>query len=645
MEAAPADRPVYASKVELLLSLVGYAVGLGNIWRFPYLVFTYGGSPFLIPYFVCLALLGLPLFILEMGLGQIYRQGSLGVWEKMGLPRFRGIGAASTIASFFVGLYYNVILAWTIYYLGRTILSIPSGVLPWSDQAEGYTCPPTVLFPKDTVAGKADLLDSVTGLFNPTYQTDFWCPAVGIPTAASIHEVPSGFVMRTAAPTACPARAAAEFWSSQALQQSTGLDDLGGFNYGLLVSFVLAWLLVYLCVFKGIQSSGKVVYVTALLPYVILGIFFVRAITLPNAGAGVAFYLQPDFSKIFTREVWMRAANQIFYSLGVGFGSIIAFASYAPGGRNGNFVKDATLVSFINCGTSFFGGFVVFPILGYLAHELSSVNPCIQANDLMDLTSIGMSGTGLAFIAFPIAIARMPGGFFWALLFFLMLLCLGIDSQFAMVESVVTVLSDAGVGSSLRRPVLVGIVCTVSYLLGLIFVTRGGIYWFELFDNYSCVLAMFFVTAMECFGLMWFNKSTWPRFQNRVRDWTGATLGWKCTASWKFICPALIVAVTVLSLNTWDIMGARDSQPFPQGRGHLPEWSIWLGWSIGLLPIVLAVVFVFVPPVVGDSEFSLESCGADGDNKEFDGYITNTVEFGRARDSEVNSRTEVVGTV
>mmetsp|Transcript_17095 Transcript_17095/g.48888 ORF Transcript_17095/g.48888 Transcript_17095/m.48888 type:complete len:615 (-) Transcript_17095:14-1858(-) len=596
MEAAPADRPVYASKVELLLSLVGYAVGLGNIWRFPYLVFTYGGSPFLIPYFVCLALLGLPLFILEMGLGQIYRQGSLGVWEKMGLPRFRGIGAASTIASFFVGLYYNVILAWTIYYLGRTILSIPSGVLPWSDQAEGYTCPPTVLFPKDTVAGKADLLDSVTGLFNPTYQTDFWCPAVGIPTAASIHEVPSGFVMRTAAPTACPARAAAEFWSSQALQQSTGLDDLGGFNYGLLVSFVLAWLLVYLCVFKGIQSSGKVVYVTALLPYVILGIFFVRAITLPNAGAGVAFYLQPDFSKIFTREVWMRAANQIFYSLGVGFGSIIAFASYAPGGRNGNFVKDATLVSFINCGTSFFGGFVVFPILGYLAHELSSVNPCIQANDLMDLTSIGMSGTGLAFIAFPIAISHMPGSYLWAVLFFVMIFCLGIDSQFAMVESVMTVLVDAKVAPSLSKPALAAVVCGLSFLIGLIFVTKGGIYWFTLFDYYSCLAVMFLVCLMECVGVTWADRSIFRSFAEQVKEATGWTFGAAWEALYAYVSPALLLVLVAACLSSADVMGARGSKPYPEGSGYLPVWSIYLGWALALAPVAAgAAVFALTP--------------------------------------------------
>jgi len=575
------ERPQYASRAEYMLSLVGYAVGLGNVWRFPYLVFTYGGGAFLIPYFTCLALLGLPLFILETGLGQMFQQGTLAVWKAMKLPRLRGIGMAATIATFLVSLYYNVILAWTIYYLGRTLGAIPSGILPWSDQVPGFTCPETVLFPKDAIAGNQDLLDPVTSLFNPKYTSDFWCPATGIPTVHSAAA--AGHTMKTVVPHRCPARAAAEFWSSQALMQSSGMDDLGGLHTGLLVSFIVAWALVYLCVYKGVQSSGKVVYLTATLPYVVLLIFFVRAVTLRNASAGVSFYLQPDFSKLFTSEVWIRAANQIFYSLGVGFGSLIAFASYNK--RDSDFAGDSTKVAFINCGTSFFAGFVVFPILGYLAGELSSVNPCIQQDDINDLSSIGLSGTGLAFIAFPIAISSMPGGFVWAILFFLMLFCLGIDSQFAMVESVMTVVTDAKVAPGLSKPVLAGIVCGISALCGLVFITKGGLYWFNFFDYYTCVAALFFVCLMECIGLMWFDKGTWPEFKAKVKENTGRELGIVFEVLIKYIDPMLLLGLFIMSFSTFDIMGASKSVRFPEGTGYLPSWSIGLGWFLGLLPI------------------------------------------------------------
>mmetsp|Transcript_90739 Transcript_90739/g.228209 ORF Transcript_90739/g.228209 Transcript_90739/m.228209 type:complete len:619 (+) Transcript_90739:86-1942(+) len=590
MESGPApQRAKYANSFELLLTLVGYAVGLGNIWRFPYLVFTYGGGAFLIPYFICLALLGLPLFVLEMGLGQIYQKGTMEVWKAMELPQLKGIGAAATITTFFVSLYYNVILAWTIWYFAQTLMAIPSGILPWSDQVAGYTCPETVLFPATSVASNADLINAETGLFNQKYSASYWCPPVGIPTASHAVDVPEGFIMRTETPKHCPARAASEFWLQQALMQSSGMDDLGGFHYTLLASFVVAWILVYGCVFKGVESSGKVVYVTAILPYVCLVCFFIRAITLENAWSGIVFYLKPDLSQLLTAEVWIRAATQIFYSLGVGFGSLVAFASY--GDKKDDFVGHAFKVSIINCGTSFFGGFVVFPTLGYLASELSNVNPCIQGDQLNDLASVGLSGTGLAFIAFPIAISRMPFSIFWAIVFFLMLFCLGIDSQFAMVESVMTVLIDSNLTGGLSKPVLAGIVCGVSALLGLVFMTKGGIYWFTFFDYYTCVASIFFVCLMECVGLMWVNKGTWPSFKDKVKEHVGRDLGMIWEVLYKFVDPVIIIGLLAMSLATFDLMGARKSKRFPEGSGYLPEWSIWLGWLMGLMPILVFPVF------------------------------------------------------
>ncbi|CAK0809556.1 unnamed protein product [Prorocentrum cordatum] len=481
--AAAQERPTYASKVELMLSLVGYAVGLGNVWRFPYLAFSNGGGGFLIPYTLALVFLGLPLFVLELGLGQMLRQGTLGVWRKLGVPRLQCVGMGATLVTFFVSLYYNVILAWTVYYIGRTIASF-GGPLPWSDEIEGFQCKEQVLIVAANMTHLPLIVES-TGLFNQMYKSAFWCPEKGIPDATT--EVPPGYVRLVETPKQCPAQAAAQFWEEQVLWQSSGMDDLGGFHPGMVVSFTIAWILVYGCICKGVASSGKVVYVTATLPYVALVAFSFRANSLPNAAAGIYFFVKPDFKVLLDTRVWLRAVTQIFYSLGVGFGSIIAFASYGP--VSSNFPRDAGTVSLINCGTSIFAGFVVFPILGFLALELSETDPCIDGSNLEGLESVGISGTGLAFIAFPIAISQMAGSSFWAMLFFVMLFCLGIDSQFAMCESVITVLSDAGADKWLTRRLgcqfskgrFVFLYCAISYMSGLIFCTRAGVYWFNLF--------------------------------------------------------------------------------------------------------------------------------------------------------------------
>lgn len=594
-------RAQYSNKTEYMLSLIGYAVGLGNVWRFPYLAYTNGGGAFLIPYLLALFCLGLPLFVLELGLGQMYRQGCLGVWKKMGLPRMQAVGIASTICTYLVSLYYNVVLAWTLYYLGRTIMSLPSGSLPWGHDAPGFKCPAQVLYPKASLVDNPFIVNLKTGAFNTSHAADFWCPVNVFQNQPSI---PDGFASKTLAPSSCPAQAALQFWDLQVLWRSSGIDIVGDLHWGMVAAYTVAWLLVFLCVFAGVASSGKVVYVTATLPYIALVAFFVRAISLDNAVVGLKFFLTPDFSLLLDVRVWLRAVTQIFYSLGVGFGSLIAFASYGKDQKS-DFVGDALKVSFINCGTSIFAGFVVFPVLGYVAGELATVNPCVSSDSLSNLSSV-VSGTGLAFIAFPIAISLMPGGFFWAFLFFIMLLCLGIDSQFATVESVVTVLEDAGLRGNIPKPLFVALLCLASNVLGLIFVTRGGIYWFELFDNYSTVVAMFSVTCLECIGLMWCNRmEIWPQFRHEVLKLTGRNIGF-LLLPWRFLCPLLLALLTALSFSEWDLLGAKHSGRYPEsGTGFFPMWSVRVGWVLALLPIwglLVGAVFLKRSEEVGDVE-------------------------------------------
>jgi hypothetical protein len=119
--------------------------------------------------------------------------------------------------------------------------------------------------------------------------------------------------------------------------------------------------------------------------------------------------------------VWVSAASQIFYSLGIGWGTLPVFASYNH--HHHNFIRDAWVVPLINCGTSFLAGLVVFAVLGNM-----SVSSGISIDEME------IEGSGLAFVVYPAAIATLPAAPVFAFLFFLMLLCLGLDSQFSMVS-------------------------------------------------------------------------------------------------------------------------------------------------------------------------------------------------------------------
>lgn len=137
------------------------------------------------------------------------------------------------------------------------------------------------------------------------------------------------------------------------------------FNWKIGIALVIAWILVYMCMIKGIASSGKVVYVTATFPYIVLIIFFFRGVTLKGAGDGLRHLFTPTWHIILDPVVWLEAGTQIFFSLGLAFGGLIAFSSYNP--VNNNCYRDAVMVSLTNCLTSMFAGIVVFSIIGFKA--------------------------------------------------------------------------------------------------------------------------------------------------------------------------------------------------------------------------------------------------------------------------------------
>ncbi|XP_013361359.1 PREDICTED: sodium-dependent neutral amino acid transporter B(0)AT3 isoform X8 [Chinchilla lanigera] len=126
-------RPRWDNKFQYLLSCVGFAVGLGNIWRFPYLCQTYGGGAFLIPYLIALVFEGIPLFHIELAIGQRLRRGSIGVWTAIS-PYLGGVGLGCFTVSFLVSLYYNTVLVWVLWYF----LNSFQQPLPWA------ACPPNL---------------------------------------------------------------------------------------------------------------------------------------------------------------------------------------------------------------------------------------------------------------------------------------------------------------------------------------------------------------------------------------------------------------------------------------------------------------------------------------------------------------------
>uniref|UniRef100_A0A3Q3AEK9 Transporter n=1 Tax=Kryptolebias marmoratus TaxID=37003 RepID=A0A3Q3AEK9_KRYMA len=548
-DSEPVSRAGWNSKIEYFLAQVGFSVGLGNVWRFPYLCHQNGGGAFLLLYVLLMLVVGIPLFFLELAAGQAIRQGSIGVWKSIS-PRLAGIGYSSCVVCFFVALYYNVILAWSLYYFGNSFQS----PLPWGN-----------------------------------------CPVQGNITVKECEK---------SSPTSY-------FWYRRALDITDSIDEVGSFNPYVVGCLFAAWTIVCLGMFKGIKSSVKVMYFSSIFPYVVLFCFLVRGLMLDGASEGIAFMFYPKLEIWGDVQVWRQAATQVFFALGLGFGSIIAYSSYNP--KNNNCHRDAFTVSLINFLTSVLATLVVFAVLGFRAKEkvmacvvrcvlrtTFSLNRFVRMSFLSSKTKAGGSGsgsvqgvegTGLAFIAFTEAMTLLPGSPFWSAIFFLMLLNLGLSTMFGTMEGILAPLRDPP-DFTLRSCIFVP-VCIVGFLIGIIFSQRCGNYFVMMFDDYSATLPLIIVVVFETFSVSWLYGA------DRFLDDIQGMLGWRPSVVykylWKYVC--LLAMLGLLGATT-----IRMFMETPTYRAWNQEMATdgllpYPGWALAVLSLL--IVFAMLPVPVG----------------------------------------------
>ncbi|XP_070707487.1 sodium-dependent neutral amino acid transporter B(0)AT2-like [Pempheris klunzingeri] len=575
----PVARAGWNSKIEYFLAQVGFSVGLGNVWRFPYLCHQNGGGAFLFLYVLLMLIVGIPLFFLELAAGQAIRQGSIGVWKYIS-PRLSGIGYSSCVVCFFVALYYNVILAWSLFYLGNSF-QYP---LPWEQ-----------------------------------------CPEEGNVTVKECE---------MSSPTSY-------FWYRKALDITDSINETGSFNPYIVCCLLAAWTIVCLGMFKGIKTSVKVMYFSSIFPYVVLFCFLVRGLLLDGALDGIAYMFYPKLEIWADVQVWRQAATQVFFALGLGFGSIIAYSSYNP--KNNNCHRDAFTVSAINFLTSVLATLVVFAVLGFRAKE--KVTECVVSNvkvlseqfrsglvdksmmpgfDYSDPGSValqdyrnwftqfgkmvpgnltecdlekemqkGVEGTGLAFIAFTEAMSLLPGSPFWSALFFLMLLNLGLSTMFGTMEGILAPLTDRFKTLANNKTKLTIFSCIIGFIIGLLFTQRCGNYFVAMFDDYSATLPLIIVVVFETFSVSWLYGA------DRFLDDIEAMLGWRPHVIykylWKYIC--LLAMLGLLGATTIRMIITRPTYMAWNQEKASEEYLEYPGWALAVL--ALLIIFAMMPVPLG----------------------------------------------
>ncbi|KAI3382517.1 hypothetical protein SNEBB_010953 [Seison nebaliae] len=569
------ERGNWGNKADYLMASLGYAVGLGNIWRFPYLCYRNGGGAFLIPYVIFLLFVGLPIFFLESVIGQYTSRGPSMCWEMS--PAFRGIGVAMVLCTSMLLIYYNVIVGWALYYFGLSF----NKVLPWSgcdpswattSCKENYTraallfnCSDSFIYKEVDGICRFNNNDSIVGYTNLTALFKFDRPTY-----------PSE-----------------DFFKSSVLKMDDTPDEmhkLKGLVPLVAVALLAAWVLVFLAMIKGIKAAGKLIWFTALFPYLVLLILGIRGWLLDGAGDGIKYFIDPKVEKLTSPAIWNDAAGQIFFSLSTCFGGLIALSSYNK--FNNNMMKDAFIVSFSNCLTSIFAGFVLFAYIGHLSFLAD-----------IPIEHVVADGPGLAFIVYPFAVLQIQPPQLWSAIFFFMVILLGLDSVFALLETVVTSIKDLFNIPKKRMPFVIAGCCTFYFLCGLFLTTRTGLYVFEILNDASGGIGTLTIGVFEVVAVIWVYG--WSNLKADIVLMLGKgydTFWMHCWhIIWRFFSPGVIIGTLAFRFYSLPSLKVNDLE--------LPDWALYVSYTLSgliILPIVLGI-FIRVITYMKRNGFSFRS--------------------------------------
>uniref|UniRef100_A0A672HG40 Transporter n=1 Tax=Salarias fasciatus TaxID=181472 RepID=A0A672HG40_SALFA len=317
------------------------------------------------------------------------------------------------------------------------------------------------------------------------------------------------------------------FTRHRVLNISSGIEDLGSLRWELVLCLILSWVICYFCIWKGIKSTGK---------------------------------------------VWMDAGTQVFFSYAIGLSFLTSLGSYNT--FNNDCYKDCFYLCLLNSGTSIVAGVAIFSVLGFMTYEQG-----------VDISEVAASGPGLAFIVYPRAVAAMPMPQVWSVCFFLMIILLGLDSQFVGLECLMTSLVDlfpSYLQRGHRRELVLLAICCTCCSLGLLLVTEGGIYLLQLLDHHVCSgTTLLLLSLCQSISIGWIYGT--DRFYGNITEMIGYRPHPIMKYCWRYITP--FICFVCILFNFYVIALFNSTYVYPL-------WANILGWFIATVSLSLIPLFV-----------------------------------------------------
>lgn len=318
------QRASFGGKISAILVAAGSAIGLGSIWRFPYMAGEHGGAAFLLVYLLCVFVVGIPVMLGEFAVGRATKQNAVGGFRSLSKP-WRWLGYNGVIGALFISGYYYVVAGWSLEYLVSSFTGLYSSTASFSEQFSAFQ-----LFPRQAIYTVAFIL--------------------------------------------------------------------------------LTHLIIIRGVEKGIEKASKVM-MPAL--FIILIVMAVRVAFMPNAIEGYRFFLNPNFKEAFSADTIFTAIGQAFFSLSVGMGCMVTYASYFK--SNNNLTGTSFSVALLTLLVAVLAGLVIFPAVFSAGLEPAE-------------------GASLIFVTLPEIFKDMPLAQLWSGVFFILLVLASLTSTISFHE-------------------------------------------------------------------------------------------------------------------------------------------------------------------------------------------------------------------
>lgn len=469
----------FSSRLGLILSVLGIAVGTGNIWRFPRIAAQNGGSEgagaFLFAWVCCLFLFSIPLIIAEYGIGRNGRKGVIGSFIKLVGKKFAWMGSFIAFVSTAIMFYYSVIAGWALYYFIQSVATeLPANL----QQAEAVWY---------------------------GFQGSAW---------------PSVF---------------------HALMIGAG---------------------AYI-VMKGISSIERInkILIPSLLAVIVISM--IRAVTLPGSFAGIEYLFTPDWSTLSQPTIWIEALTQNAWDTGAAWGLILTYAAYMR-------TRDDVTISAFQTGignniVSLLAAVTIFStVFGTLGGSMGN-------GEILDIMrDSGPAGTGLTFMWMPQLFFEMPGGRFFAIIFFLGLMFAAFSSLISMIEMASRVLVDTGIS---RKKATMG-VCITGFLFGLPSAIST-----DFLVNQDTVwgIGLLVSGAFMAFAIIKFNPD---RFRNELVnvEERSYTLG-----KWWVVIIKYVVPIEVITLLVWWMYQGASVENWYDPFSTFSLATVLLQWGVALV--------------------------------------------------------------